>query len=125
MATARDDVKKFIEKIDIAKSMSSFRITCLEEAKEQKIDDFRGVEVSVEISQHKESKHSTIDFVTLFSNTNYKKILHEFMMCRDMMTEFDMPEIHKFKVTDETDYSKCEIKASLHSYKFVLTNKQD
>ena len=122
MITARDDVKKFIEQIDVNNSVSSFKITCLEEGKEQAIDDYGGVEVSIDICQNKESRHSTIYYATLFSNVNYKKIRHEFMLCRDITTEFEMPEIHKFKVINEEEYIKCEIKASLQRYKLSIKN---
>lgn len=123
MITAREDLKKFIEQIEIGKSTSSFRITCLEEGEEQITDVFDGLEVKVKISQHKEYKNSTIDYVTVFSNTRYKKIMHEFMLCSDSAIEFDMPEIEKFKIIEDDEYIECEIKASLHSYKFSLANK--
>ena len=116
---ARDDIKKFIDNIDSKKSYSSFRIVCLEEGKEEAIDEYGGIEVDIEIGTHKTSKHSNIECTVLFSKESFENLQSKLLRCVDFEVEFEMPQITKAKFREEDEISFCNIKTSLSYYKFL------
>jgi hypothetical protein len=114
----RVDIKNFIGNIDLKKSYSSFRIVCLEEEKEEAIDEYGGLETDIEIGTHKTSKHSNIEFTVLFSKENFENFQSKLLRCVDFEVEFEMPHITKAKFREEDEISFCSIKTSLSYYKF-------
>jgi len=116
---SRVDIKNFIDNIDLKKSYSFFRIVCLEEGKEEVIDEYGGVEVDIEIGTHKTSKHSNIKCTVVFSKENFENLQRKLMMCVDFEVEFEMPQITKAKFREEDEISVCEMKTSLFYYKFL------
>lgn len=115
----RVDIKNFIGKIDFKKSYSSFRIVCLEEGKEEAIDEYGGIEVEVNIGTHKTSKHSNIECTVVFSKENFENLQSKLLRCADFEVEFEMPQITKVKFREEDEISFCEMKTSLSYYKFL------
>jgi hypothetical protein len=115
----RVDFKNFIENIDLKKSYSSFRIVCLEEGKEEAIDEYGGIEVDIEIATHKTSKHSNIESTVVFSKENFENLQSKLLMFVDFEVEFEMPQITKVKFREEDEISVCEMKTSLSNYKFL------
>ena len=115
----RVDIKNFIKNIDLKKSYSSFRIVCLEEGKEETIDEYGGIEVDVEIGTHKTSKHSNIECTVVFSKENFENLQSKLLRCFDFEVEFEMPQITKVKFREEDEISFCEMKTSLSYYKFL------
>jgi hypothetical protein len=113
------DIKNFIDNIDIQKSHSSFRIVCLEDSKQEEIDDYGGVEVKVKIGTHKKNKYSNIEYVVAFSRQNFEALQSKLLICVDFELEFEMPEITKAKLREEEEIFICEMNTSLYSYRFL------